>query len=124
MAAATEFLDLAKGRAFDGSRLRNLREFFGGLRGAFTGFGVTIDDPDDLGTLAEKYGPLATTLAKWTPTPIDDQAVAWLVKALESQLVRGIVFTVFFSRPADTTKDDTDDDLLDALQSAALKAVA
>ena len=46
MSAALEFLELARERRFDGSRLRALRDLLGGLGSVFGGFGLaTIDDP-------------------------------------------------------------------------------
>lgn len=123
MSAALEFLELARERRFDGSRLRALRDLLGGLGSVFGGFGLaTIDDPSDLTALAERFIPFLKTLAKLTPTTFDDTALDWIGSALANPTVAEILFNLLFVKRV--TPEASDDDLLDALQSLALAAAA
>lgn len=120
---AGEFLELARERRFDGHRLAALRDFLLGLGSVFSGFSITsIDDPTDITRLADKFIPFLETLAKFTPTTFDDQALAWLHSALQNPTVAEIIFKLFFE--SDLDEDSDDDELLDALQSAARAAAA
>lgn len=123
MSAALEFLELARGRALDGHRLKALRDLLGGLGGLFSGLGISaIDSPDDIGELADQFGPLLVTLAKFTPGEFDDVALAWILGAARNPTVQQIIYSLLFATRV--TSETSDDELLDALQSAALNAAA
>lgn len=117
-AIGTEFVQAARERRFDGSRLKALRDLLGGLGGLLGGLGIgSIDSPDDIGALADRLGPLLTWLVKFTPTPVDDQALEWVLTAAKNPTVQQILFSLLFT--SRITPADSDDELLDALQAAA-----
>lgn len=117
-AIGLDFVQAARERRFDGSRLKALRDLLGGLGGLFGGLGISsIDSPDDIGALADKFGPLLAWVVKFTPTPVDDQALEWVLAAAKNPTVQQILFSLLFT--SRITPADSDDELLDALQAAA-----
>lgn len=121
--AGAEFVKAARERLFDGSRLKALRDVLGGIGGLFGGLGISaIDSADDIGTLADQFGPLLKTLAKWTPSAFDDQALDWILAAAKNPTVQEIIFALLFTKKV--TAETSDGDLLDALHFAAMEAVS
>lgn len=118
MEADLEFINAARARRLDGSRLKALRDLLGGLTSVFGGFGLaTIDDPSDITALADKFIPFLRVLAKFTQTTADDTALDWLHSALSNPAVAEIIFKLLFE--SRVTPETSDDDLLDALKLAA-----
>lgn len=119
-----EFLEQARERRFDGHRLKALRDLVGGLGGLLGGLSIgTIDSPDDLGAVADRFGPMLTWAAKFTPTTLDDQALAFILAALKNSGVQQVIYALLFGAQK-VSPESSDDDLLDALQSAALAIAA